>query len=127
MADHCIKLGRRIGDLSAKAKDHRPAVGRGSNLTATLVQLGQPDERHQVKLIDRQRFFQRITFGIVVTGQAVRHGQVHPKRDRRWIRCCRGSEMGNGLFYPAGLQGSQAESVLRLGITRAGAQGLSPQ
>ena len=47
-----------LGIWAHRPKDHGPSVGRGPHLAAPLVQFGQPDQRHQVQLVDRQRLLE---------------------------------------------------------------------
>ena len=58
--DHLAELGRRVGNLDQQAQGDIPAVGRRAQFAAPLVQFGQPDQRHQVELVDRQRLLERL-------------------------------------------------------------------
>ena len=98
-----------------------------AHFPAPFVQLGQPDQRHQVKLVDRQRLLERRPLGVVVAGQTLGLGQVHPQGDRR--RICRGGslEMLDRLTDIARLERRQTQGIARFGVVRIAAQGLSPQ
>ena len=44
------------------------------------MKLGHPDQRQQVRLIDRERGLERMTFALGILERAVRQRQIHPVR-----------------------------------------------
>jgi hypothetical protein len=100
-------------------------IGCRARFASPFMQFGQPDPRHEVQLIDRQGPFQRRSFGIVISRDAVRLGKVHPQRRFAWCASGCGGQMFDRLVDLASIERVQPEIIE---AERVGSgQGLSAQ
>ncbi|MEG8053512.1 hypothetical protein QP185_10135 [Sphingomonas aerolata] len=109
----------RLDRRAALVEQHRhrehaaPAFGRTIVLAASLEQFGQPDHRHEMPLVDRQRPLQRRALAGQVVAGAQRGRQIHVEPGRRRIRSDRPAEQRRRRGRPVARQRLPPEDVER--------------
>ena len=85
------RLDQRFGSVVGVGNDRgepRPVIERVGVLAAALVQLGEAEQRDDMRLIDREHPLERAAFGIVILQSASGGGEIDPQRRR--VRIARG-------------------------------------